>query len=574
MEFGHRRVQVLAVVDESPRTVRELAERIPLHALTLLADQDGSIREAYAPDGAQCFLIDVDGRAPRRGAPRRRRGRRAAAQADALGTARSDRRGRVEVREDLMDRIAPHELPLAGRAGERGRRPAGTSSRIADDAGLPADVRDAGVLAVSELVTNAVLHGRDPITLRVTTLPRTVRVAVTDGSNRPPAARPAAADAADRHATGGRGNHGAGLTIVERVAEQWGCAPAVQAPGKTVWCNLRVDRPTLGAPAGGGARVDVSRPSPIEEHRAAGPCRRTPMPALTASSPSRGRRPRRVRRRRRRPGDRSRAGPPTPDDVVAMLAAAGLRGRGGAGFPTVRKWATVRDFAAGAADTPTVVVNGAEGEPGSFKDRMLLRRDPFRVLEGALVAAHAVGAPRVVVALKESFAPELARVRAAVADDRRRRVEPTTSTIEVFAGPASYLYGEETALLEVLDGRPPFPRVTPPFRRGVEEVPVPGDGAAGSQRGRRRARRARRRRRRASRRSSTTSRRSRTSPASSPRAPTGSASSAPTSRPERVVCTVSGDAPRHGVAEFAMGTPLREVLADRRRRRPRRRRAR
>jgi len=62
VEFGHRRVQVLAVVDESPRTVRELAERIPLHALTLLADQDGSIRAAFAPDGAQCFLMDVDGK--------------------------------------------------------------------------------------------------------------------------------------------------------------------------------------------------------------------------------------------------------------------------------------------------------------------------------------------------------------------------------------------------------------------------------------------------------------------------------------------------------------------------------
>jgi len=62
VEFGHRRIQVLAVVDESPRTVRELAARIPLRALTLLADQDGSIREAYAPDGAQCFLLDVDGR--------------------------------------------------------------------------------------------------------------------------------------------------------------------------------------------------------------------------------------------------------------------------------------------------------------------------------------------------------------------------------------------------------------------------------------------------------------------------------------------------------------------------------
>jgi peroxiredoxin len=62
VEFGHRRVQVLAVIDESARTVRELAERIPLHALTLLADEDGSIRESYAPRGGRCFVMDVDGR--------------------------------------------------------------------------------------------------------------------------------------------------------------------------------------------------------------------------------------------------------------------------------------------------------------------------------------------------------------------------------------------------------------------------------------------------------------------------------------------------------------------------------
>jgi peroxiredoxin len=61
VEFGHRRVQVLAVVDESPRTVRELADRIPLHALTLLADEDGSIRESYAAAGGQCDLMDAQG---------------------------------------------------------------------------------------------------------------------------------------------------------------------------------------------------------------------------------------------------------------------------------------------------------------------------------------------------------------------------------------------------------------------------------------------------------------------------------------------------------------------------------
>ncbi len=247
------------------------------------------------------------------------------------------------------------------------------------------------------------------------------------------------------------------------------------------------------------------------------------------------------------------------DEIVATLRAAGLRGRGGAGFPTFRKWATVRDFAAGAADAPTVVINGAEGEPGSFKDRMLLRRDPFRVVEGALVAAHAVGARHVVIALKESFAPELARVRAAVQaiDDAGWSAGVA---IEVFGGPASYLYGEETALLEVLAGRPPFPRVTPPYRRGVEDVPVPGDGPP-----------------------------SRSAAGIELAGPSAAAEGVPTlvdnvetiahvtgivaegadwfrevgttDSPGSVVCTVSGDAPRHGVAEFAMGTPLREVLA-------------
>jgi NADH:ubiquinone oxidoreductase subunit F (NADH-binding) len=247
-----------------------------------------------------------------------------------------------------------------------------------------------------------------------------------------------------------------------------------------------------------------------------------------------------------------------PDDVIELLQAAGLRGRGGAGFPTGRKWETVRDFAAGGADAPTVVVNGAEGEPGSFKDRSLLRRDPFRIVEGALVAAHAIGARRIVIALKETFVPELARVRDAVATIAAagwsRDIE-----LDVFAGPTSYLYGEETALLEVLDGRPPFPRVTPPFRRGVEDLPVPGDGEPG-----------------------------RGAAGVELAGPSPASVGVPTlvdnvetlahvteivtmgadrfrelgtdESPGSLVCTVSGDAPRHGVGEFAMGTPLREVL--------------
>ena len=161
-----------------------------------------------------------------------------------------------------------------------------------------------------------------------------------------------------------------------------------------------------------------------------------------------------------------------PAAIIDEVEASGLRGRGGGGFPTGRKWRTV----AGNASTQfpaTVVVNAAEGEPGSFKDREILRRNPYRVLEGALIAAHAVGADRVVVALKASFGDESRRVREA-ADEIAAAGWSEGIAVEALEGPGEYLYGEETALLEVLEGRAPFPRVAPPYRHGADEL---GDGA-------------------------------------------------------------------------------------------------
>ena len=157
-----------------------------------------------------------------------------------------------------------------------------------------------------------------------------------------------------------------------------------------------------------------------------------------------------------------------PWALIELVEASGLRGRGGAGFPTGRKWRTVRENLS-ASLPAAVVVNGAEGEPGTFKDRTLLRNNPYHVLEGALIAAHAVGATKVVVALKSSFAPEVARVGAAI-DEVQAAGWNESVDLVVFEGPDEYLYGEETALLETLDGRLPFPRIAPPFRRGVTEV--------------------------------------------------------------------------------------------------------
>jgi len=121
-----------------------------------------------------------------------------------------------------------HELSLLADATSvaRARR---YFSRVVTASGVPSSVRAAGTLAVSELVTNAVVHGKEPITLRITTLPRVVRVAVSDGSDHPPE---------PRSRRRGGAEHGRGLRIVADLAEQWGCEPRVQAPGKTVWCNL------------------------------------------------------------------------------------------------------------------------------------------------------------------------------------------------------------------------------------------------------------------------------------------------------------------------------------------------
>ncbi|MBI2709915.1 MAG: SLBB domain-containing protein [Actinobacteria bacterium] len=239
------------------------------------------------------------------------------------------------------------------------------------------------------------------------------------------------------------------------------------------------------------------------------------------------------------------------DAVLAVLEASGLRGRGGAGFPTATKWRTVLGQRAGPP--PTVVVNGAEGEPGSFKDRMILRRNPYRVIEGALVAARVAGADEVVVALKASSTVERARVRAAM-DEITAAGWADGVALRVAEGPTAYLFGEETALLEVLDGRPPFPRVAPPWRRGVDDVGDRPDEAAGSHLG------------------------GVDSPTDVPPALVNNVetmanvaliaaegadwfrSAGTASSPGTIVVTVSGDVERSGVVEVAMGTPLREVI--------------
>jgi NADH-quinone oxidoreductase subunit F len=232
-----------------------------------------------------------------------------------------------------------------------------------------------------------------------------------------------------------------------------------------------------------------------------------------------------------------------PVALIEVVEASGLRGRGGAGFPAGTKWRTVAGL--GGAEPATVVVNAAEGEPGTLKDRALIRRNPYRVLEGALVAAHAVAADRVVVGLKRTAGQERARIEHAIAE-LVAAGWPEHVEISCSADSDRYLLGEETALLEVINGKPPFPRLAPPYRAGVEEV----DGERADVEG------------------------STGAPATLVNnvetlanvpgivldGPDAFRSIGTAESPGTMVCTVSGRMPAAGVGEFPLGTPLREVI--------------
>lgn len=152
-----------------------------------------------------------------------------------------------------------------------------------------------------------------------------------------------------------------------------------------------------------------------------------------------------------------------PERVIDELGRAGLRGRGGAGFPTAKKWKTVRGD--GHRKTYTVC-NAAEGEPGTFKDRALLRANPYQMLEGLAIAALAVGSDEVFIAIKASFASEIERVTRAVLEAEEADLLGDL-TVSIVPGPEEYLFGEEKALLEVIEGNDPLPRWLPPYMHGL-----------------------------------------------------------------------------------------------------------
>jgi len=166
----------------------------------------------------------------------------------------------------------------------------------------------------------------------------------------------------------------------------------------------------------------------------------------------------------------------TPDDVQLDVASSGLRGRGGAGFRVAAKWE-----AAGRAPGTVVVVNGDEGDPGSYADRLLMEADPERVLEGLALACFACGARRGVVLVRSEYPRALARMREAVgqayADGHFGPSVHGTATaldVKVVQGAGSYVAGEETALIASLEGDRGCARPRPPYptQRGLWDAPT------------------------------------------------------------------------------------------------------
>jgi NADH-quinone oxidoreductase subunit F len=168
-----------------------------------------------------------------------------------------------------------------------------------------------------------------------------------------------------------------------------------------------------------------------------------------------------------------------PDKVIEMVEQSGLRGRGGAGFPTGRKWKLTPKR---EGEARYLVVNADEAEPGTFKDRTLIEGDPHAILEGALITAYANGVHHAYIYLRGEFFLGYKRLSQALAEAYARGyfgpdILGTGFDLEmtIHRGAGAYICGEETALLESLEGRRAFPRQKPPYYpavRGLYDRPT------------------------------------------------------------------------------------------------------
>ena len=152
------------------------------------------------------------------------------------------------------------------------------------------------------------------------------------------------------------------------------------------------------------------------------------------------------------------SGKRTRDELIKLVSDAGLRGLGGAGFPTGRKWSLVR-----AEPAPRLfAVNADEGEPGTFKDRFYLERDPHRFIEGMLIAAFVVEAPETYLYIRDEY-PELRLMLAQELEKAEKAGLSPHTKLHLRRGAGAYICGEESAMIESIEGKRGLPRHRPPY---------------------------------------------------------------------------------------------------------------
>lgn len=156
----------------------------------------------------------------------------------------------------------------------------------------------------------------------------------------------------------------------------------------------------------------------------------------------------------------------SPRQVIDEVLKSGIRGRGGGGFPTGRKWQLVSD----SKGNPIVICNGDEGDPGAFMDRILLESYPLRVIEGMIIAGYAVGASEGVFYIRAEYPQAVIRIRKALDMCRQKGLLGTnifgtdfSFDIRVFEGAGAFVCGEETALIASMEGKRGFPHLRPPY---------------------------------------------------------------------------------------------------------------
>ena len=161
-----------------------------------------------------------------------------------------------------------------------------------------------------------------------------------------------------------------------------------------------------------------------------------------------------------------RSGKLAAEAIIEKLQSSGLRGLGGAGFPPGKKWQFVRSY----PGPRLMSINGDEGEPGTFKDRWFLERDPHRTLEGALIAAHAVEAERIYFYMRNEYPGVLEILRREIAALEAAGIA-APGFIELRRGAGAYICGEESAMIESIEGKRGLPRNRPPY---IAEVGIFG----------------------------------------------------------------------------------------------------